>query len=323
MSTSPALIAVDIDGTLLTRRGLILPGTRAEFARARAAGATILLASGRPVGGLRRLAERLHLPTDGLVFAGSNGSVTVEATSGDVIARTSLDHDLVLRMTALTAEHGILTMLCDGDDLVVDQPDHPQVRIELAGNGLGCRPVADLRTLAPGEARVDKLLMYGHPDQLRPFSTVFIEEFGEEVEHAFSAPFYFEATALGVDKGSALAALAADRGVDVTDSVAFGDNGNDIPLLRAAGVGVAMGNAIEETKAAADRVTASNENEGIAAVLADLYGDGDPAPPVEAPDVEPMYHREVDLTSDDSAFILQDPPQDPHHSGGDGTRGRP
>ncbi|GAB48362.1 Cof-type HAD-IIB family hydrolase [Mobilicoccus pelagius] len=316
MTTPPAIVAVDIDGTLLSRSGEVLPGTRAEFARARAAGASVVLASGRPVAGLRRLVRRVQLDPSGLVYAGSNGSVVVDADTGETLARHSVEEDLVREIVSLTGEHGVLTLLCDADDLVTDVPDDPQVAIEARGNDLTVRPVADLTALAPGEVHVDKILMYGPPAQLRPFSEVFVARFGDRVEHAFSAPFYFEATARGVDKGSALRDVAAARGVDVGDSVAFGDNGNDVPMIRAAGVGVAMGNAIEAVMRVADRVTASNDDEGIAAVLADLYGDGEPAPAVEIPDVAPMYHRPVDLTDDTATFGGED-----HESGGDTTRG--
>ena len=315
MSTPPAIVAVDIDGTLLTRTGEVLPRTRAELARARAAGASVVLASGRPVAGLRRLVRRLQLEASGFVFAGSNGSVVVDADTGETLARHSLPADLVREMVTFAGEHDVLVLLCDADDLLTDRPDDPQVSIEARGNDLTVRGVPDLRDLGV-EVSVDKMLMYGPPARLRPFAEVFVQRFGERVEHAFSAPFYFEATARGIDKGSALRDVARARGVAVTDSVAFGDNGNDVPMIRAAGVGVAMGNAIDAVRCVADRVTATNDEDGIAVVLADLYGDGSPAPAVDVPDVAPMYHRTVDLTDDAATFGPDDNP-----NGGDTTRG--
>lgn len=290
MTSPPALIAVDIDGTLLSSDGTVLPGTRAEFARARAAGATIVLASGRPVAGLRRLVDRLELDAHGFVFTGANGAVSVDADSGEVLARHPMSLDLVRAIMTLATEHGIVPMLCDGEHLVVDRPDDPQVEIEAEGNGLIVRAVAELGALTVDDVTVDKVLLYAQPTTLGPFAEDFVARFGEATEHAFSAPFYFEATARGVDKGSALTDLAAARGLDPRDSVAFGDNGNDLPLLRAAGLGVAMANAIPAVLEAADRVTASHDDEGIAAILMDLFGGGEPAPPVPEPEgVEPLY----------------------------------
>lgn len=327
VATPPAIIAVDIDGTLLTRSGEVLPGTRAEFARARAAGASIVLASGRPIAGLRRLVRRVALDVDGLVLAGSNGSIVVDADSGATLARHSLPLALVTEMVGLAHEAGVLPMLCDADEIVTDRPEDPQVAIEARGNDLTVRAVDSLTTLTEGEVRVDKLHMFGTPALLRPFSEQFVARFGDRVEHAFSAPFYFEATARGVDKGSALRDVAQARGVSPAQAVAFGDNGNDIPLLRAAGIGVAMGNAIPAVREIADRVTASNDEEGIAAVLAELFGDGTPAAPVPLPDVAPMYHRTVDLTDEDATFGTEgdgttNGTDAGHHGpGGDATRG--
>ncbi|GAB96031.1 hypothetical protein BJY21_003626 [Kineosphaera limosa] len=290
MTRTPSLIAVDIDGTLLSSTGRVLPGTRAEFARAQQAGATIALVSGRPVAGLRRLMHRLQLEGAGFVHVGSNGSRSADAQTGEVLTSHTLGIDVVHEVVALCKEHGITVMLCDGDDLVVDRPQDRQVVFEAEGNDLRIRAVPDLRAIGAAEVSVNKVLMNADPTVLRPFAEVFAEQLGTRVEHAFSAPFYFEATPAGIDKGSALRELAAARGLDAADSVAFGDNFNDLPMLAAAGLGVAMANATAAVRDAADRVTASNDDEGIAAVLADLFGQGEPAPAVPEPqDQQPLY----------------------------------
>ncbi len=298
MTSRPRLIALDIDGTLLSSRGSVLPGTRAELTRAHDAGATIVLASGRPVAGLRSLLRRVRLDLPGMVLIGVNGAVTLERASGDILARHRVDSALVARIVALCAQHDILAMLCDGDRLVVDRPQDPQVIFEAEGNDLQIVGVDDLGaaiTAAPDPGRadpihVDKVLMFADPARLRPFAELFGAAVGEEVEHSFSAPFYFEATAAGVDKGRAVLDLATARGLTAQDCVAFGDNGNDLPMLRAVGIGVAMGNATAAVRAEADRVTETNDEEGIAAVLAELFGAGQAAPPQPEPDgVEQIY----------------------------------
>ena len=301
--TAPRIIAVDIDGTLLSTQGTVLPGTRAEFARARQQGATIVFASGRPVVGLQLLAARLQLDTSGSVFVGGNGSRSMLADTGAVVARHGIAPELTSRVARLAAAHDIVLMLCEDDALIVDRPDEKQVIFEAEGNAQRIRAVADLTTLTGADADVDKILMYADPAPLRAFSEIFAAEFGDELEYSFSAPFYFEATAKGVDKGSALVAVADALGVPLAEVVAFGDNGNDLPMIEAAGFGVAMENGTAAVRAAADRVTASNDDEGIAAVLKDLYGGGEPAPPVLEPEgVEPLY-----------ALDLRDPSEEPRH----------
>ena len=292
--TAPAIIAVDIDGTLLSSAGDVLPGTRAEFARAQAAGATIVLASGRPIAGLRMLIRRLKLDSRGYVLTGVNGAVSADADSGQILARHPMEFDLVRDIVTLAKEEGVIAMLCDGDDLVVDA-EHPQVDIEAGGNALTLRRVPDLCALPSDDTTVDKVLTYAEPATLQRFAAAFAPRFDEVTEHSFSAPFYFQAPARGVDKGAALTDLAQARGLSPQDSVAFGDNGNDLPMLRVAGIGVAMGNAIPAVLDAADRVTASHDEEGIAAVLAELFGDGKPADALENPEgIEALYA--LDLT---------------------------
>ena len=93
------------------------------------------------------------------------------------------------------------------------------------------------------------------------------------METCFSSSFYYEVNAAGVSKGAALAAFCAARGISLEDTVAFGDNENDLTMIRTAGLGVAMGNAVDMLKQAADVVTTSNDDHGIARVL---EGDGVP-----------------------------------------------
>ena len=72
------------------------------------------------------------------------------------------------------------------------------------------------------------------------------------------------------DKGKGLMHLAEHLGLDASDTIAFGDSSNDLSMLRAAGIGVAMGNASEEVKSACDAVTLTNDQDGVAAYLEQL-----------------------------------------------------
>lgn len=88
----------------------------------------------------------------------------------------------------------------------------------------------------------------------------------------FTADFYFEFTARGIDKARALTHALPERGIDPAELIAFGDGQNDIPMLKLAGTGIAMANATDEVKRAADMVTCSNNEDGIAAALEELLG---------------------------------------------------
>ena len=86
------------------------------------------------------------------------------------------------------------------------------------------------------------------------------------MKHCISArwnPLFTDITVKGADKGSALLKLAAHIGLEPSECIAFGDGGNDMSILRAAGIGVAMGNANEEVQDAADYITTSVDEDGI------------------------------------------------------------
>lgn len=80
-------------------------------------------------------------------------------------------------------------------------------------------------------------------------------------------PDFTDITADGADKGKGIEAVARHFGIDVTETMAFGDGGNDVTMLAAAGIGVAMGNASDDVKRSADYVTASVDDDGIASAL--------------------------------------------------------
>ena len=85
-----------------------------------------------------------------------------------------------------------------------------------------------------------------------------------------TAPFYLEIIPVSINKGKALLDVCSHLDINPADTAAFGDSENDIPMLQAAGCGVAMGNAEDAVKAVADKVTLSNNSDGIAHALREL-----------------------------------------------------
>lgn len=82
-----------------------------------------------------------------------------------------------------------------------------------------------------------------------------------------SSPFFLEVTPKGVSKGAALTQLAAKLNLDVSEIMAIGDEQNDLSMIELAGTGVAMGNAIDKVKAAAQYISADNDHDGVAQAI--------------------------------------------------------
>ncbi len=266
MTSAPALVAFDIDGTLLGSDKVSQPGTLRAFEAMREAGTRIMLASGRPIPGLKALAARCGLGQD-LIFAGLNGSVVVDQATEETLARHPVPAETAQPIIALGRRQGIVVMLPHDAELVVSQEhaEDAQVRHEAAGNGLTVRGVEDISRpdIAP-----TKVLFCAPRPELEVLERQLLDEYAGQIELTYSSPIYLEATAAGVDKSTAIRDFCLTQGISAERTMAFGDNGNDVTMLRAAGVGVAMGNAIPEAKEAADVVTSSHDEEGIARVLA-------------------------------------------------------
>lgn len=260
----PRLVAVDVDGTLLTSDQDLLDSTREALARVRADGATLMIASGRPVAGLRHQVARLGIPTDGLVLCGFNGAVVEDAVTGEVYASSLVPQHVTARLYRGLRRLPVSTIVPVGGDVLVEEADGYMVRYEARENGTRQVVVDDLHAAAPTPP---KILVAAPHDVLREHRATIDALGGDDVESCFSASFYYEINAAGVNKGSALAAFCAARGIPLEATVAFGDNENDLAMIRTAGIGVAMGNAVDTLKQAADVVTTGNDHHGIARVL--------------------------------------------------------
>lgn len=261
------LAAFDMDGTLLDSTRNLQPGTRQAFAAMRAAGTRIMLASGRPIPGLSMLATKLNLGQD-LIFAGLNGSVVVDQATGTEIARHPVPMTVSVALIRLGRAHGVTVMLPQRQHLIVDDNSNPRVGYEADGNDLTVQVIPDLTQVAEAPT---KILFCAERSILEELYSDVMRDFHNDIELTYSSPIYLEATVKGVDKSSAIRDFCRAENIDLNQVIAFGDNGNDITMLRAAGLGVAMGNGIPEAKEAADVVTTSHNDEGIARVLRQYF----------------------------------------------------
>lgn len=258
----PRLVASDLDGTLLDPNEQVSRRTVAAIGRATAAGVRVIAATGRQVTQLPA-----GLATSGITHAvGSNGAICVEL-GGDLIFEDLLAASAVADIIAfLTAE-------LEGVRFAVVR-DHGNRRIAEQGyiDLLNPRELeywridtADLASLVAGPTLK---LTARHPRLTADELLEVLTASGLDGFHATTsgAPF-LEITGSGVTKASGVARLCAVLGVDAAEVLAAGDAKNDIELLRWAGIGVAMGNAVPETLAAADWVTTTNAEDGLARAI--------------------------------------------------------
>jgi Cof subfamily protein (haloacid dehalogenase superfamily) len=261
----PRLVASDLDGTLLRPDGTLDDRSRRAITGAEAAGAIVLFCTARPARWLKPLAEATG--HRGVAIC-ANGAVVFDLHTESVLESSPFEPALARELVALLQAEvpgGSWAVERDGgfghepgyvprwpvpDNTMVDVVDalveQPAIKLMLRHDNLSADDLlARARDVAPHLA---------------------------EFSHSNSAGGLLEISAAGVSKASALARLCGDRGIDSRDVIAFGDMPNDLPMLAWAGYAVAVANAHPDVIAAADEVTASNEESGVARVLERLFG---------------------------------------------------
>ena len=268
----PRLVALDIDGTLLkwvegggTTHEEIAPAVHDAVRHALDAGAHVVLASGRSPHGMTRIADALDLHTEGeerLWIVASNGAVVFRYPPVEVIHEETFD---ARRAVASVLEH------------------HPAALVAVEERGVGYRVN---RHFPPGEltgemtiTEVDDLVggpvsrvIIRDPDATAEDFVALGERLGlHGTNYVVGWTAWLDLAPVGVDKASGLEHVADKLGVAAEDVLAIGDGRNDIEMLQWAGRGVAMGQAVEEIRAAADAVTSSVFEDGAAVEIGKYF----------------------------------------------------
>jgi len=271
------LIAFDLDGTVLDNRKRLSDGTLAALRAAGEAGVQLVPATGRipaalpePLRGLPGLRWAILI----------NGALLYDCAGEKIVEREELPPGDALRVIDFLDARGVLYDCYQDNWGYIDRRfyEHASDYIDDPGVlDLLARlrtPVPSLRAfLAERGEPVQKLQLHTKDAALRLRLSVELRAAFPELSVTSSIPTNLEINAGKANKGDALLRLCARLGVAPEETAALGDGTNDLSLLRAAGLGIAMENADPALKAAADLVTASNEHDGAAlAIRAILKG---------------------------------------------------
>lgn len=261
------LAAVDIDGTLVTDTKELLAETKADIHRFIAAGGVFVLATGRPTPGIRRYAEELDLANRGGYVISYNGARTFDLKAKKPLFQKNIPTHCYPRIfDAADKLHLPLTGYNKNDVAVTQKANDRYFQMETSINRLEIQRVPELRTALTYET--PKFLITGEPDFLSDAEGKLRAMLSDLPLAVFrSEPFFLEITARGCDKGAAMLELAEALGIKREETMACGDGFNDVTMLRAAGLGVAMTNAQIPAKEAADYITDSNLENGVGKAL--------------------------------------------------------
>ncbi len=268
------LLAIDIDGTLLNSGNDLTDATCSALRRAMAAGIHVVLATGRRYSHTLHLVEPLGL-TVPLVTA--SGALVKDPVDHRTLYRAQFEPAVLCSVLRTMDELGYCPIVCS--DTFHEGFDFYTNRAEVTGEELG-----EYFRMNSGDGRVDAQLLdrppentfctftMGTHDQMLQLEEHLLRRLpGKLHAHVLRSPLYAgymcEVAPAGVTKWSAVHRLARQWGIADTEVCAVGDDVNDISMIRAAGLGVAMGNALPSVKAVASRIAPTQDENGLVEVV--------------------------------------------------------
>ena len=240
---------------------MLRPRTKRAIAATRAAGIRVVLVTGRMFRSVRPYA--LEAGLDGPVVC-YQGAVVADPVTGRWLRHEPIPLELARETIAAVIEEGFGLNCYVGDQLYVAEIT-PDARRYAGFQGLELHPVGDL--LAWLDEPPTKLVVIGDPEVLDGLKKRMLARFDDRLYISKSLPYFLEFAAPDVTKAAGIEFLAEQLGFTRERTVAFGDGENDIELLEWAGFGVAVANADDRVKEAADLVCPPVDEEGVARVL--------------------------------------------------------
>jgi Cof subfamily protein (haloacid dehalogenase superfamily) len=271
-TSKPALIACDVDGTLFDENETITPRTRDAVRAAVAAGAKFVVATGRPPRWIRPIVDELGFAPMAVC---ANGAVVYDPATDRVVSARTLPVDTLAELVEL------VTRVIPGAGLAVERigrSAHDTATPQFVSS-----PGYEHAWLNPDNTEVSiedllsapaiKLLIRQAGARSADMAAELAKHVGVEGDITYSTNNgLVEIVPLGISKATGIEEIAKPLEIVSDQVVAFGDMPNDLPMLRWAGHGVAMGNAHPEVLAVANEVTAANSDDGVGRVLERWWG---------------------------------------------------
>lgn len=260
------LIAIDIDGTLLNDKHEITAEVHDAIQQAKKKGVKIVLCSGRAIGGVQRYIKELDLNGEDDFVAAFNGGLVQKASSKEVVMRNTLGLEDLRSLYHLSRELKTTINFFDESKIYAMDKDISRYTVldaYLLEIDLCYRKLEDL----PIDLNISKIIFVDEPEHLEKVIAAIPAAFWEKYAMFKSLPFYFEFLHPQANKGNAVREIAQLLNIKREEIMCIGDSGNDVSMIQYAGCGVAMGNAMDETKKHADYITLTNNESGVAQAI--------------------------------------------------------
>ncbi|MCI1897661.1 MAG: pyridoxal phosphatase [Enterobacter sp.] len=269
------VIALDLDGTLLTHEKKILPESLTALRNARESGAKVVIVTGRHHVAIHPFYQALALDTPAICC---NGALLYDYNEKKVISADQLQPDQATQLVDLLDSYNVHSLMYADDAMYYQVSTGHIIRTENWAKSLpeSQRPTfTQVPSLREASQNVDAIWKFALTDsdteKLHSFGQIVERELGLACEWSWHDQV--DIAQAGNSKGKRLAQWVESQGLSMNQVIAFGDNFNDLSMLKNAGLGVAMGNAVDELKECADLVIGNNTEAGIADVVNQYFPD--------------------------------------------------
>ena len=263
------IISLDIDGTLTNSEKKITELTRSRLMEFQKNGGRVILASGRPTMGIKPFADILRLSEyEGYILA-FNGGRAIDCKSGKIMFEKTLPEHVIPEIYDIIKDYPVGINTYEGENIIAGRQINKYTELEAKINGMNLKFVDDFTGYV--NFPVNKCLLQGEPEVILQLEKILSEKYKGQLGIFKSEAFFLEIVPNGIDKAESIDRLLNMIGLKKNECIACGDGYNDISMIRYAGLGVAMSNAKDPVKKAADYITLSNDEDGIAHLLMKLH----------------------------------------------------
>jgi hypothetical protein len=258
------LIALDMDGTLFNEKKEISLRNRRAIQDARKIGKKVVIATGRPLLGIKHVLNELGLNTSDDYVVAFNGALVQNVKTEEVIFKSALTHDNYVQLYAMSLKFGVHIQALT-ETYVTTPVLNPFTQIEADLNGIEIVK-CDVDAFSKSETII-KVMFVDTKENLDVVEHQLTDEIKAKYNIMRSSSIFLEFLHPEVNKGTGIEAIASVMNLNASEVICVGDAGNDIAMIEYAGLGVAMGNAYESVKRIADHITDTNEADGVAKVI--------------------------------------------------------
>jgi Cof subfamily protein (haloacid dehalogenase superfamily) len=256
-----SLVLSDVDGTLVTAKKVLTQRALAAVAALRSSGIRFAITSGRPPRGMGMLIEPLRIDTP---IAGFNGGLFVRPDLS-VLRQRTLPREIATETVALMREHELDPWVYTAEDWLITRSAGPHVERERTTVRFPPTLTSDLASALHKAVKI-----VGVSDDLEAVQgceAAWVGAFGEKASATRSQPYYLDVTHRDANKGAVVDYLSDVLAIPRADIATIGDGPNDVLMFRRSGFSIAMGNAPEAVKAAANATTTTRDDEGFARAI--------------------------------------------------------